>query len=147
MPTIILRSGDASPTDIKLYPVADDTVKAVPSIPIFLYPGEPTTKSFSGEPGLRLRAGEGSPTDIRLYESTDTRQSFQRTDIILSDPWTTRQAPDPPPAGEYFGILKRWTGGTWAKEPLKVFVGGTWQAKPLKRWNGSEWKLIDTTGI
>lgn len=45
----------------------------------------------------------------------------------------------------YFGVLKRWTGSTWIKEPLKVYLG-SWQSKPLKRWNGSEWKLIDTTG-
>jgi hypothetical protein len=142
MPTIILRSGDASPADIKLYPVADDTVKTVLSVPIFLYPGESTTKSLSGEPDLRLRTGEASPTDIRLYESADTRKSYQATDIILSDPRIVRQVVSSP-SGEFFGLLKYWNGSTWIRKPLKVFLGGTWQVKPLKRWNGNDWKLID----
>ncbi len=47
----------------------------------------------------------------------------------------------------YYGILKRWTGAAWVKEPLKTYLVSSWQAKPLKRWDGSEWKLIDTTGI
>ena len=47
----------------------------------------------------------------------------------------------------YSGILKRWTGATWVKEPLQTFLAGSWQSKPLKRWDGSSWKLIDTTGI
>lgn len=46
----------------------------------------------------------------------------------------------------YFGILKRWDGSLWVKEPLKVYLG-SWQTKPLKRWDGTEWKLIDITGI
>jgi|WetSurMetagenome_2_1015567.scaffolds.fasta_scaffold761611_2 hypothetical protein len=142
MPIITLRSGDASPADIRLYSVADDTVKTVQSVPIFLYPGESTTKSLSGEPGLRLRTGEASPTDIRLYESADTRKSYQVTDIILSDPGSTRQVVSLP-SGEFFGLLKYWNGSIWIKKPLKVFLGGTWQTKPLRRWNGNDWKLID----
>ena len=47
----------------------------------------------------------------------------------------------------YFGVLKRWTGVAWVKEPLKTYLAGSFQSKPLKRWNGSEWKLIDTAGI
>ncbi len=50
------------------------------------------------------------------------------------------------PGTIYFGILKRWNGATWVKEPLKVYLG-SWQAKPLKRWDGAEWKLVDTTGV
>ena len=46
----------------------------------------------------------------------------------------------------YYGILKRWNGSTWIKEPLKTFLG-TWLTKPLKRWDGSAWKEIDTTGV
>lgn len=49
-------------------------------------------------------------------------------------------------APSYFGILKRWAGAAWVKEPLKVYLG-SWQSKPLKRWNGTEWKLVDTTGV
>lgn len=49
-------------------------------------------------------------------------------------------------APTYFGILKRWTGASWIKEPLKVYLG-SFVSKPLKRWNGTEWKLIDTTGV
>jgi hypothetical protein len=47
----------------------------------------------------------------------------------------------------YYGILKRWTGATWVKEPLKTYLSGSWQTKPLYRWDGSAWKLIDTTGV
>jgi hypothetical protein len=47
----------------------------------------------------------------------------------------------------YFGILKRWTGIAWEKEPLKTYLTGSWQSKPLKRWTGTEWKTIDTTGV
>lgn len=47
----------------------------------------------------------------------------------------------------YFGILKRWTGSIWIKEPLKTYLAGSFQSKPLKRWDGGEWKLVDTTGI
>jgi hypothetical protein len=47
----------------------------------------------------------------------------------------------------YFGILKRWSGATWVKEPFKNYLGTSWQPKSLKRWNGSQWALIDTTGI
>ena len=48
-------------------------------------------------------------------------------------------------APSYYGILKRWTGAAWVKEPLKVFIS-TWQTKPLKRYD-STWKVIDTTGV
>ena len=47
----------------------------------------------------------------------------------------------------YYGILKRWTGGAWVKEPLKRWTGAAWVAATLKRWDGSEWKLVDTTGV
>jgi len=47
----------------------------------------------------------------------------------------------------YYGILKRWTGSVWVKEPLKTFVSSTWQSKQLKRWDGSQWRLLDTTGV
>ena len=46
----------------------------------------------------------------------------------------------------YYGILKRWTGSTWTKEPLKTYLGGSWQTKPLKRWDSSQWRVIDTIG-
>jgi hypothetical protein len=49
--------------------------------------------------------------------------------------------------GVYYGILKRYTGATWVKEPLKTYLGGSWQSKPLKRWTGTEWKQVDTTGV
>lgn len=47
----------------------------------------------------------------------------------------------------YYGILKRWAGATWIKEPLKTYLASSWQSKPLKRWDGTEWKEIDSTGI
>jgi hypothetical protein len=47
---------------------------------------------------------------------------------------------------EYDGILKRWSGATWVKEPLGVYAG-TWVSKPLKWWNGTGWKIVDTTGV
>lgn len=50
-----------------------------------------------------------------------------------------------PPA--YFGVLKRWTGSLWIKEPLKTYLSGSWQSRPLKRFDGSAWKTVDTTGI
>ena len=46
----------------------------------------------------------------------------------------------------YYGILKRWSGATWMKEPLKIFLQDSWQLKPLKRWDGTDWVIIDTTG-
>lgn len=46
----------------------------------------------------------------------------------------------------YYGVLKRWDGGAWVKEPLEVYLSGSWQAKPLKRWDGSAWKEVDITG-
>lgn len=54
------------------------------------------------------------------------------------------EAPEGGPS--YFGILKRWTGLAWVKEPLKTWLAGSWQAKPMKRWSGTEWLLVDTTG-
>jgi len=55
----------------------------------------------------------------------------------------------PPSSGTvYYGVLKRWTGASWVKEPLKVYLAGTWQSKPLKRYASDlTWKLIDTTGV
>lgn len=47
----------------------------------------------------------------------------------------------------YDGILKRWNGSAWVKEPLKVYLDSSWQAKPLKRYTGSEWVTVDTTGV
>jgi hypothetical protein len=47
----------------------------------------------------------------------------------------------------YYGILKRWTGASWVKEPLKRWTGAAWVAATLKRWTGSAWVLVDTTGV
>jgi hypothetical protein len=47
----------------------------------------------------------------------------------------------------YYGILKRWDGASWVKEPLKVWNGVTWATKPLKVWDGASWQLVDITGI
>jgi len=47
----------------------------------------------------------------------------------------------------YSGILKRWNGSAWVKEPLKYWNGVSWTTKPLKRYNGSAWVTIDTTGV
>ena len=47
----------------------------------------------------------------------------------------------------YYGILKRWTGAAWIKEPLRRWTGAAWVAAVLKRWDGAAWKLVDTTGV
>lgn len=47
----------------------------------------------------------------------------------------------------YDGILKRYSGAAWVKEPLETFLAESWQEKPLKRWNGAAWVLVDTTGV
>jgi hypothetical protein len=47
----------------------------------------------------------------------------------------------------YFGILKRWDGSAWVKEPLKRWNGSAWANATLKRWNGSAWVLVDATGV
>lgn len=47
----------------------------------------------------------------------------------------------------YYGILKRWNGASWIKEPLKYWNGSTWATKPLKVWDGATWQLIDITGV
>ena len=73
--------------------------------------------------------------DIFLYTGEVTP-----SDIILSDPTVQRSGVS------YYGILKRWNGASWVKEPLKYWNGATWGTKPLKRWDGAIWKLIDTTG-
>lgn len=78
---ITLRAGEASPTDIKLYPlpVAD----APASLDIYLCglpQGEP-----AGAIGITLRAGEASPTDIRLHPQT-WQGPTQDTDIVLRAP-------------------------------------------------------------
>lgn len=72
--------------------------------------------------------------DIFLYTGEVTP-----SDIILSDPTIQRSG------GSYYGILKRWTGLAWVKEPLKVYTG-SWVSKPLKVWDGLIWQSIDITG-
>jgi hypothetical protein len=47
----------------------------------------------------------------------------------------------------YFGILKRWTGAAWIKEPLKRWTGSAWIAATLKRWTGTAWVTVDATGV
>jgi len=47
----------------------------------------------------------------------------------------------------YSGILKRWNGSAWVKEPLKYWNGSSWATKPLKRYNGSAWVSVDITGV
>jgi hypothetical protein len=47
--------------------------------------------------------------------------------------------------GQYYGILKRWSGAIWVNEPLKTYLSG-WQTKPLKRWNGTNWVEINIGG-
>lgn len=63
------------------------------------------------------------------------------SDIMLSDPTTQRSG------SSYYGILKRWDGGSWIKEPLKYWNGVSWATKPLKVWDGATWQLIDITGV
>lgn len=69
----------------------------------------------------------------------DTDQSMK---TIMED-WFFGTAGGP----TYYGILKRWTGAAWVKEPLKTYLASTWQAKSLKRWDGAQWLTIDTTGV
>lgn len=53
---------------------------------------------------------------------------------------------DPIVLGMFAGILKRWDGGTWVREPLKVYLSSTWQSKPLKVYLDGQWKDVDITG-
>jgi len=74
---------------------------------------------------------------------------FWEIGLTIQDP----QIPNFPlltPSGgppTYYGILKRWTGAAWIKEPLKTWLASSWQSKPLKRWTGVAWVTIDTTGV
>lgn len=82
----------------------------------------------------------------RLYRTN--LSDFWEISLTIQDP----QIPNLPleTAGggpTYYGILKRWTGAAWVKEPLQTYLGGSWQSKPLKRWSGASWLLIDTTGV
>ena len=47
----------------------------------------------------------------------------------------------------YSGILKRWNGSSWVKEPLKVYNGSSWVAATLKVYDGADWVRVDTTGV
>ena len=58
-------------------------------------------------------------------------------------PWLPLETP----TAAYYGILKRWTGAAWVKEPLATYLAGSWQSKPLKVWTGAAWETIDTTGV
>lgn len=73
-------------------------------------------------------------------------QAFVRTGVgarawdIMEDFWEFV-------AGGYSGVLKRWTGASWIKEPLKRWTGAAWVPAVLKRWTGTEWVQVDTTGV
>jgi hypothetical protein len=47
----------------------------------------------------------------------------------------------------YAGILKRWTGSAWVKEPLKRYNGSSWVTAVLKVYKNSTFGLVDTTGV
>jgi hypothetical protein len=47
--------------------------------------------------------------------------------------------------GQYYGILKRWSGTNWMNESLKTYLSG-WMTKPLKRWNGTNWIEVNIGG-
>jgi len=53
---------------------------------------------------------------------------------------------EPASGPAYFGVLKRWTGATWARAELKRWTGAAWVAAVLKRWTGSAWVQVDTEG-
>ena len=73
---------------------------------------------------------------------------FWSPTLTVKDPQIPHLPLETPSGGPtYYGILKRWTGAVWVKEPLKTWLAGSWQSKALKWWSGTEWKLIDTTGI
>jgi hypothetical protein len=69
-------------------------------------------------------------------------------------PTLTSHDPNPPLPLEsggapptYFGILKRWTGAVWIKEPDMRWSGAAWVSAVTKRWTGVAWVTVDTTGV
>jgi hypothetical protein len=54
----------------------------------------------------------------------------------------TAHDPLSPPVS-YYGVLKRWTGGSWLKVVLKTWTGTTWVSRPMYLWDGSTWQSID----
>ena len=82
-----------------------------------------------------------------------TTGEFKSAGALQWAPTRTYHDPNPPinletpTPGGFYGILKRWTGSAWVKEPLKRYNGATWVDAVLKRWTGSAWGLVDTTGV
>jgi len=79
-------------------------------------------------PSARLRASDLAGT-LGGTAKNITRQFFEAESGIA-----------------YYGILKRWNGAAFIKEPVRVYTASGWQDKPLKRWSGTAWLLIDTKG-
>lgn len=82
---------------------------------------------------LALQGHQDTQNMLELTKSQVILAVLSESDVLI-------------PGGIYFGILKRWDGSTWVREPLKVYLVSSWQTKPLKQWVGSEWKKVDITG-
>jgi hypothetical protein len=140
---ITLYPGDASPKDIVLRPLPLADIAAGPVC--YLYPVSAPVSSGSDPRNITLYPVTAGSRDITLYPMV--MPSAAPLDVVIMLRSLGAPIPEePPPPESYYGILKRWTGGAWAKEPLKTYVGGTWQSKPLYFWDGSAWRLVDTSG-
>lgn len=141
---ITLRAGDATPSTIILRPWAVDDPTAMPVC--YLFPvSAPSVPASPNPREITLRAGDATPSTIVLRQPATL--SYVQSVVITLRGFGSPTPPESPPLGDYFGILKRWTGAAWTKAKLKTYLGGSFQEKPLKWWNGSGWKLIDTTGV
>jgi hypothetical protein len=49
-------------------------------------------------------------------------------------------------AAPYSGVLKRYDGTSWVKEPLKTYTGGSFQSKSLYYWDSLAWVEVDISG-
>jgi hypothetical protein len=142
---ITLYEGDATPQNIILreLPLAD-----IPSGPlIYLYSiSVPAGPSGNDPRVITLYENDTTPQDIVLRSLPNYNIAPPEVIIILRNPLILDTGEEEgPPSGDYYGILKRWTGSLWTKAVLKVNSGG-WVAKPLYYWNGSEFLEIDVYG-
>ncbi len=138
---ITLYEGDTTPQNVVLreLPLAD-----IPSgIAIYLYSAS-SPAGLSGDPRvITLYEGDATPQNIVLRSLSAYTIAPPEAIIILRNPLLAESG-----SGiTYFGILKRWSGSIWGKEPLKMYLAGSWQSKKLKRYDSSEWKIIDTSGV
>lgn len=106
-----------------------------------------TTKTYTTEMQTKFNAASNKSVfldglQFRFYMSAKSKgRDKPKIGLAWSKfIYTYNGAPD------YYGVLKRWNGTTWIKEPMKTYLAGSWQSKTLKIWDGTSWKEIDTTG-